>query len=111
MSVQWKWSTPGEEHKLVKSFRTKRSSDTVTTDTQVQTQKNINNDWKEVIVPDDLLSTSQMRNHNNAEISDNRALISHRGTNPFLSQNNYVNDVGARDLFMKPINTSSFKKQ
>lgn len=34
-----------------------------------------------------------------------REMISQRGVNPFL-QTSYVNDVVARDMFLKPINTT-----
>ena len=34
-----------------------------------------------------------------------RELISQRGVNPFL-QTSYVNDVVARDMFLKPLNTT-----
>jgi len=42
------------------------------------------------------------------KISD-REMIAQRGVNPFL-QTSYVNDVVARDMFLKPINTT-FEKQ
>ena len=44
------------------------------------------------------------------KISD-RELLFHRGTNPFLSSTNYVNDVSIRDNFLKPINTTIDKIQ
>jgi hypothetical protein len=34
-----------------------------------------------------------------------REMIAQRGVNPFL-QTSYVNDVVARDMFLKPINTT-----
>jgi hypothetical protein len=39
------------------------------------------------------------------KISD-RELLFQRGTNPFLSSTNYVNDIVARDTYLKPQNTS-----
>jgi hypothetical protein len=34
-----------------------------------------------------------------------RKMIAQRGVNPFL-QTSYVNDIVARDMFLKPINTT-----
>jgi hypothetical protein len=36
-----------------------------------------------------------------------REMVQQRGFNPFLAENNYVNDVSVRDNFLKPINTTS----
>ena len=44
------------------------------------------------------------------KISD-RELLFQRGTNPFLSSTDYVNDVSIRDNFLKPINTTIDKIQ
>jgi hypothetical protein len=35
-----------------------------------------------------------------------RELLFQRGTNPFLQTTNYVNDIVARDTYLKPQNTS-----
>lgn len=40
-----------------------------------------------------------------SKISD-REQIFQRGTNPFLQGTDYVNDIGARDKFLKPQNTT-----
>jgi hypothetical protein len=42
------------------------------------------------------------------KISD-RELLFQRGTNPFLVNTNYVNDVTTRDNYLKPRNTTSEK--
>ena len=42
------------------------------------------------------------------KISD-RELLFQRGTNPFLLNTNYVNDVTTRDNYLKPKNTTSDK--
>ena len=36
----------------------------------------------------------------------NRELIFQRGTNPFMNSSTYVNDIVARDIFLKPKNTT-----
>ena len=35
-----------------------------------------------------------------------RELVQQRGNNPFLSETNYINDIGIRDQFLKPVNTT-----
>ena len=35
-----------------------------------------------------------------------RDLVQQCGYNPFMSDNNYVNDVSVRDQFLKPVNTT-----
>ncbi len=39
-----------------------------------------------------------------------RSMLAQCGTNPFLNNNNYVQDVVTRDMFLKPINTSTGEK-
>ena len=48
--------------------------------------------------------SSNRREALDSKISD-RDMIAQRGVNPYL-QNNYVNDVVARDMFLKPLNTT-----
>jgi hypothetical protein len=48
---------------------------------------------------------SNKREDLDSKISD-RQLVQQRGFNPFLNDNNYVNDVSVRDQFLKPINTT-----
>jgi len=38
-----------------------------------------------------------------------RELLLHSGNNPFFSEQTYIQDVVNRDLYLKPINTSSNK--
>jgi len=40
----------------------------------------------------------------------NRDMIQQIGFNPFLGQDNYVNDIAIRDQFLKPINTTQGEK-
>ena len=35
-----------------------------------------------------------------------RELVQQIGNNPFLSETNYINDIGIRDQFLKPVNTT-----
>jgi hypothetical protein len=48
---------------------------------------------------------SNKREELDSKISD-RQLVQQRGFNPFLSDNNYVNDISVRDQFLKPVNTT-----
>jgi|LakMenEpi02Jun10_1017292.scaffolds.fasta_scaffold15378_1 hypothetical protein len=45
-----------------------------------------------------------------AKISE-RELISQINKNPFMAQNTYLDDISARDLFFKTINTGETKKE
>jgi predicted HTH transcriptional regulator len=49
--------------------------------------------------------TSNKREDLDTKISD-RQLVQQRGYNPFLTQNNYADDVAIRDQFLKPVNTT-----
>jgi hypothetical protein len=37
----------------------------------------------------------------------NRELVFQRGTNPFMNQTSYVDDVMTRDMYLKPISTTT----
>ena len=50
--------------------------------------------------------SSNKREDLDVKIAD-RHLVQQRGFNPFLEENNYVNDVTVRDQFLKPVNTTS----
>jgi len=39
-----------------------------------------------------------------------RDLVQQCGNNPFMTNNNYVDDIAIRDQYLKPINTSTFEK-
>ena len=49
---------------------------------------------------------SNKREDLDLKIAD-RQLIQQRGFNPFLSENNYVDDVTVRDNYLKPQNTTN----
>ena len=48
---------------------------------------------------------SNKREELDTKIAD-RHLVQQRGFNPFLGENNYVDDVTIRDKFLKPMNTT-----
>ena len=39
-----------------------------------------------------------------------RDMLQQIGFNPFLGENNYINDISVRDQFLKPINTTQGEK-
>jgi len=49
---------------------------------------------------------SNKREELDTKIAD-RHLVQQRGFNPFLGDNDYVNDVTVRDQFLKPMNTTT----
>ena len=118
---QWKWST-GEPY--YKSARQKQeqpdhslNTQQLSCDSQINAiNQSLNNDPffqqdNELInITNTTFSRNQNPNGTRREDLDNkmadRQLISQRGVNPFL-QTSYVNDVVARDMFLKPINTTT----
>lgn len=40
----------------------------------------------------------------------NRDMVQQIGFNPFLGNNNYLEDIGVRDQFLKPVNTTQGEK-
>jgi len=40
----------------------------------------------------------------------NRVMIQQIGINPFLCENNYINDISIRDQYLKPVNTTQGNK-
>ena len=68
-----------------------------------------NQDSSLINITNTMFSRNQNANETRREdldtkISD-REMIAQRGVNPFL-QTSYVNDVVARDMFLKPLNTT-----
>lgn len=49
--------------------------------------------------------SSNKREELDSKISD-RQLVQQIGFNPYLNDNNYVNDISVRDQFLKPMNTT-----
>jgi hypothetical protein len=70
----------------------------------------INDEYFDSFGFDPKFSRNENPNGNRREDLDNkmsdRELLFQRGTNPFLQTTNYVNDIVARDTYLKPQNTS-----
>lgn len=115
MYTTWKWST-GEAY--YKSARPEKNETSV--DIGYDTQQNainqsladdsfFNQDSDIIDITNSMFSRNQnatgtRREDLDTKIAD-REMIAQRGVNPFL-QTSYVNDVVARDMFLKPINTT-----
>ena len=78
------------------------------------TMNNAMNDTNMISITNSMFSRSQNESGSRREDLDNkmsgRDLTLQRGTNPFMGQTSYVNDVVTRDMFLKPINTTQGAK-
>lgn len=120
MYTTWKWSNGEAYYKSARRERQEQEYENQSYDTQINA---INQSLAEdsfFTQDNDLMNiTNSMfsRNQNlsgtrredlDTKIAD-REMIAQRGVNPFL-QTSYVNDVVARDMFLKPVNTT-FEKE
>ncbi len=119
MYIKWKWSV-GEVY--YKSERIQRNNDTgqPTLSQEYDSQLNainqsladesfFNQDTSLINITNKMFSINQNGNDTSREDIDtkiaDREMIAQRGVNPFF-QTSYVNDVVARDMFLKPVNTT-----
>ena len=117
MYTTWKWST-GEAY--YKSARPEKNEQQQQQDVGYDSQINainqsladdsfFNQDSDLINITNSMFSRNQNASGTRREDLDtkiaDREMISQRGVNPFL-QTSYVNDVVARDMFLKPINTT-----
>jgi hypothetical protein len=117
MSSTWKWST-GEAY--YKSARLEKNNNQIQQDFGYDTQMNainqsladdsfLNQDTDLINITNSIFSRNQNTSGTKREDLDtkiaDREMITQRGVNPFL-QTTYVNDVVARDMFLKPVNTT-----
>lgn len=119
----WKWSTGEPYYKSArqKQENARTAQNSISSEPSYDTQVNainqslendpfFNQDNELINITNTTFSRNQNPNGNRREDLDtkiaNRQLISQRGVNPFL-QTSYVNDVVARDMFLKPINTTT----
>ncbi len=117
MYTTWKWST-GEAY--YKSARPEKNEQQQQQDVGYDSQINainqsladdsfFNQDSDLINITNSMFSRNQNASGTRREDLDtkiaDREMIAQRGINPFL-QTSYVNDVVARDMFLKPINTT-----
>jgi hypothetical protein len=117
MYTTWKWST-GEAY--YKSARPEKNEQQQQQDIGYDSQINainqsladdsfFNQDSDLINITNSMFSRNQNASGTRREDLDtkiaDREMIAQRGVNPFL-QTSYVNDIVARDMFLKPINTT-----
>lgn len=115
MYTEWKWST-GEAY--YKSARPEKNeiqqeqgydSQVNAINQSLADESFFNQDSDLINITNSMFSRNQNASGTKREDLDtkiaDREMIAQRGVNPFL-QTSYVNDVVARDMFLKPINTT-----
>jgi dsDNA-binding SOS-regulon protein len=114
--MEWKW-TKGEPYE--RSRRLKHVTELESQESQEfskETEKDaytsaLNHDENTWDILNQSCSGSGFKVSNKREELDtkiaDRHLVQQRGFNPFLGENNYVNDVTIRDQFLKPQNTTT----
>lgn len=115
MYTTWKWSTGEAYYKSARPEKNERQQD-VGYDSQMNAINQsladdsfFNQDSDLINITNSMFSRNQNASGTRREDLDtkiaDREMIAQRGVNPFL-QTSYVNDVVARDMFLKPINTT-----
>ena len=117
MHKSWKWSTGEAYYKSARPEKNERQQDV---EIGYDSQRNainqsladdsfFNQDSDLINITNSMFSRNQNASGTRREDLDtkiaDREMIAQRGVNPFL-QTSYVNDVVARDMFLKPINTT-----
>lgn len=118
MYTTWKWSNGEAYYKSARPERnTSRLERNVGETLDYDSQKNaiqqsladFNCDNDLINITNSMFSRNQNQSGTKREDLDSkiagREMLAQRGVNPFM-QTSYVNDVVARDMFLKPINTT-----
>lgn len=119
MYTTWKWSKGEPYYKSARPEKNDHESEKVQEpiyDSQLNAINQsladdsfFNQDSDLINITNSMFSRNQNTNGTRREDLDtkiaDRQMIAQRGVNPFL-QTSYVNDVVARDMFLKPINTT-----
>jgi len=104
--VFWKWSV---DEPYYRSAPRQRQGTTVI---ESESDKTVYDSQQNAINQSLEFETNTISNSNSnmrEEIDDKmagREMILQRGSNPFMQQTSYVNDIVVRDMFLKPINTT-----
>jgi hypothetical protein len=110
--MEWKW-TKGEPYERSRRLKHVDDSDNTQIPKDIETSAyttSLNHDENTWDILNQTLSgtgfkVSNKREELDSKISD-RGLVQQIGFNPFLGDTNYVNDIGVRDQFLKPVNTT-----
>jgi len=117
MYTTWKWSTGEAYYKRARPEKDVRQqeveigydSQTNAINQSLADDSFFNQDSDLINITNSMFSRNQNASGTRREDLDtkiaDREMIAQRGVNPFL-QTSYVNDVVARDMFLKPINTT-----
>jgi hypothetical protein len=122
--TSWKWSTGEPYYKSArpdKNNNEHNQEQDLSYDTQINAinqsladESFFNQDSDLINITNSMFSRNQNASGTRREDLDtkiaDRQMIAQRGVNPFL-QTSYVNDVVARDMFLKPINTTFEKSK
>jgi hypothetical protein len=110
--MEWKW-TKGEPYERTRRYKhqeqieNKQFSKEIETDAYTTSLNHDENTWE--IMNQDVygngFKVSNKRESLDSKIAD-RELTQQIGFNPFLGQNNYIDDISVRDQFLKPVNTT-----
>jgi hypothetical protein len=121
----WKWSTGEAYYKSARidknDLKQELQEQNLSYDSQINAinqsladESFFNQDSDLINITNSLFSRNQNASGTRREDLDtkiaDREMIAQRGVNPFL-QTSYVNDVVARDMFLKPINTTFGKEK
>jgi len=115
MYSEWKWSTGEAYYKSARPEKNERQPE-IGYDSQrnainqsLADDSFFNQDSDLINITNSMFSRNQNQSGTRREDLDSkiavREMIAQRGVNPFV-QTSYVNDVVARDIFLKPINTT-----
>jgi hypothetical protein len=110
--MEWKW-TDGKPYERTRRMKQQIQIEHEEFSKKMETtaySSSLNHDENTWEILNQSLSGSGFKVSNKREeLGDklaNREMIQQIGFNPFLGETNYINDVIARDTFLKPINTS-----
>ncbi len=117
MYTTWKWSRGDVYYKSARQDKNEKqhnvnmeyNSQINAINQSLADEPFLNQDGDLINITNSMFSINQNAGETNREDLDTkmavREMIAQRGVNPFL-QTSYVNDVVARDMFLKPINTT-----
>ena len=110
--MEWKW-TKGEPYersrrlKHVQELENKQFSKEMDESAYTSSLNHDENTWD---ILNQTAANSGFKVSNKREEIDSkmagRDMLQQIGFNPFLGENNYINDISVRDQFLKPVNTT-----
>ena len=110
--MEWKWTKgePYERSKRQKQTGEIENSEFSNTMNDTAYSSSLNHDENTWDLLNQSSTDAEFKMDNKREDMDtkmsNRDQIQQIGNNPFLGQNNYVEDISISDKFLKPINTT-----